>query len=322
MPLSFNAIDALLALIVLLGLWSGWGKGFVVATLQLLTLAASVLLALATHAYPAALLEVMAPSLGAWIPALGFLAAFILGQLLLGALAARLVAAIPAGVHGHGINRGLGMFPGAVYGLINAAIVALLLLTVPVLDGLSALARDSTAANHLSVPARWMEARLSPIFEPAIRRSLQARTVQPESSTSVALPFKVAHPRVRSDLEARMLEMVNAERSAQGLKPLKPDPEMTEVARAHSRDMFARGYFSHVTPEGRTPFERLRQGQVRFLVAGENLAFAQSLTVAHQGLMNSPGHKANLLRPQFGRLGIGVLDGGLRGLVITQNFRN
>jgi uncharacterized protein YkwD len=106
------------------------------------------------------------------------------------------------------------------------------------------------------------------------------------------------------------------------LKPLKPDPELAEVARAHSRDMLARGYFSHVTPDGKDPFDRMRQANVRFLAAGENLALARTLAGAHQGLMNSPGHRANMLRPQFGRLGVGVLDGGRYGLMITQNFRN
>jgi uncharacterized protein YkwD len=86
--------------------------------------------------------------------------------------------------------------------------------------------------------------------------------------------------------------------------------------------MLARGYFAHVTPEDRDPFDRIREGKVRFLTAGENLAFAQSLPVAHRGLMNSPGHRANILRPQFGRLGIGIMDGGRFGLMVTQNFRD
>jgi uncharacterized protein YkwD len=62
--------------------------------------------------------------------------------------------------------------------------------------------------------------------------------------------------------------------------------------------------------------------RVRFLAAGENLAYAHTLQIAHTGLMNSPGHRANILRKQFGRLGIGILDGGIHGLMITQNFRN
>jgi uncharacterized protein YkwD len=97
---------------------------------------------------------------------------------------------------------------------------------------------------------------------------------------------------------------------------------MTEVARRHSVDMFARGYFSHVTPEGRSPFDRMNESGVAYRTAGENLALAPTLTIAHTGLMNSPGHRANILRPEFGRLGIGIVDGGARGLMVTQNFRN
>ena len=119
-----------------------------------------------------------------------------------------------------------------------------------------------------------------------------------------------------------MLELVNRERAAAGLAPLAPDPELTEVARAHSTDMFARGYFSHITPEGRSPFDRMNAAGVKYQTAGENLALAPTLPIAHNGLMNSPGHRANILRPEFGRVGIGIMDGGARGLMVTQNFRN
>jgi uncharacterized protein YkwD len=86
--------------------------------------------------------------------------------------------------------------------------------------------------------------------------------------------------------------------------------------------MFARSYFAHETPESRDPFDRMREAKVSFLTAGENLALAPTVQVAHAGLMNSPGHRANILRPQFGRVGIGIMDGGIRGLMVTQNFRN
>jgi uncharacterized protein YkwD len=66
----------------------------------------------------------------------------------------------------------------------------------------------------------------------------------------------------------------------------------------------------------------MREDGVRFRTAGENLALAPTLDIAHNGLMNSPGHRANILRPQFGRLGIGILDGGRAGLMVTQKFRD
>ena len=119
-----------------------------------------------------------------------------------------------------------------------------------------------------------------------------------------------------------MLALINKERTTEGLAPLEADPEMRAVAVKHSADMFERGYFSHNTPESKSPFDRMKDEKVRYRTAGENLALAPTLKIAHTGLMNSPGHRANILRPQFGRVGIGILDSGRRGLMITQNFRN
>ena len=106
------------------------------------------------------------------------------------------------------------------------------------------------------------------------------------------------------------------------MQALKADPALTAVARQHSKDMFARGYFSHITPGGKDPFDRMREAGITFIAAGENLALAQTLTIAHNGLMNSPGHRANILSPQYGRVGIGIMDGGIYGLMISQEFRN
>lgn len=319
---TLNAIDALLAIIVLLSMWGGTARGFLAATLQLLTLATSLVIAFAGYRTPAAWLEAAAPSLGLWIAPFSFLATYVVAHLVLGAILGRLAGAFPRKVHAHGINRTLGVAPGFVNGLINATVMALLLLTLPISDSVSNLARESALVARLSAPAEWLEARLAPIFHPAIRRTMQALTVPVESTSVITLPYKVASPKPRPDLESRMLALVNAERAGQGMKPLAADPELAEVARAHSRDMFARSYFSHVNPEGQEPFDRMRKANVRFLVAGENLALAQTLPSAHQGLMNSPGHRANILRPQFGRVGIGVLDGGVHGLMVTQKFRN
>ncbi|HEX9719551.1 MAG TPA: CvpA family protein [Ramlibacter sp.] len=317
-----NGIDALLAVIVLLSALMGSRRGFVVAALQLLTLGSSLVVAFLGYGYLAGWLQAEAPSLGVWALPLSFVAIFIVCHLVLGAVAGVLVGAVPPSVHAAGANKALGVLPGVVNGLINATVVSLFVLATPLLDGLTASARDSEFANRLSGPAEWLEAKLAPIFDPAVRRTLQALTVQPESRTTVPLRFRVADPKVRTDLEARMLEMVNAERAGRGLKPLRADPELAQVARAHSRDMLERGYFSHVAPDGKDAFDRMRKANVRFLMAGENLALAPTLPGAHQGLMTSPGHRANLLRPQFGRLGVGVLDAGKYGLMITQNFRN
>jgi uncharacterized protein YkwD len=70
--------------------------------------------------------------------------------------------------------------------------------------------------------------------------------------------------------------------------------------------MFQQGYFAHVDPDGTTPFERMRTGGVSFRAAGENLALAPTVEVAHNGLMNSPGHRENILSPDFTQVGTGI----------------
>jgi uncharacterized protein YkwD len=216
----------------------------------------------------------------------------------------------------------LGIIPGFANGLITAAIVSALLLAIPLNEGLRERARASASVNRLAVYTERLEAALHPVFGEAIAETLNLLTIRPESNERVTLPYTVAAPRPRPELEAKMLELVNGERVAAGLRPLAPDPELGQVARQHSADMFARGYFAHATPEGRDPFERMREANVRFLTAGENLALAPTLQIAHTGLMRSPGHRANILQRDFGRVGIGIMDGGIHGLMVTQDFRN
>ena len=86
--------------------------------------------------------------------------------------------------------------------------------------------------------------------------------------------------------------------------------------------MFARSYFSHDSHDVRSLAERAQAANVRYLTAGENIALAQTLRIAHTGLMNSPGHKANILHKGFHRVGIGIVDGGRHGIMVTQDFRD
>jgi uncharacterized protein YkwD len=320
--MPFNPVDLLLVAIVLVGAWAGWSRGFVFAALDLLTLAASLGAAFMGWRHAADWVERAAPAMGVWIAPLCFVAIFLLVHFVLGTLMLRLLWRTPRQLHGNAVNKALGILPGAVNGSVHAVVVAVLMLTLPLGARLGTWAHESALAARFSAPAEWAEAQLAAVFHPAVERTLQVVTVQPESRKGIALHFKVAEARPRPDLEEQMLELVNAERRAAGLEVVKPDPILTELARAHSRDMFVRGYFSHYSPEGRDLEDRLRTARIGYLTAGENLALAPTLYTAHSGLMRSPGHRANILRPQFGRLGIGVLDGGQHGLMVTQAFRN
>jgi uncharacterized protein YkwD len=317
-----NYIDLLLIVIILLSMWSGWNKGFLIGAIELIVMAGSLVAAFFGYSFLANIFNKYFPSFGVWTEPLAFILVLILARLLLSFIFDKILYDLPAKAHLNVGNKFFGLIPGTLNGFIYAVIVSALLMTIPFSDGLSSTTRESKMANSFAEPVEWLDEKLSPVFDDAVKKSISKLTVDPTSKKSIELPFKVTNPKPREELELKMLELVNEERAKEGLKPLKWDPEILPVARAHSADMFARGYFSHVTPEGKTPSDRIRAGKVRFLTAGENLALGPTLTICHNGLMNSPGHRANILHRAYGRVGIGILDGGRHGLMITQNFRN
>jgi uncharacterized protein YkwD len=107
--------------------------------------------------------------------------------------------------------------------------------------------------------------------------------------------------------ESQVFTLLNTERKRRGLAPLRVDPRAVEVARAHSRDMCQRRFFSHDSPDGKRPWDRLRAGGVRFTAAAENIAVGYSSGyAAHQGWLASPGHRVNRLSQSYTRMGVGL----------------
>lgn len=119
--------------------------------------------------------------------------------------------------------------------------------------------------------------------------------------------------------ERAMLELVNRERVQRGLKPLQMDASLTKLARLKARDLVDNNYFGHNSPTYGSPFEMMRNAGIRYVYAGENLAMAPSVSRAHSALMNSSGHRANILNANFNRVGIGVVAGS-NGKYFVQMF--
>ena len=109
---------------------------------------------------------------------------------------------------------------------------------------------------------------------------------------------------------------MNVERAKYGLKPLIWDENVAAVARSHSIDMSLKGYFSHISPNGVGPGDRLKNaGITKIQRMGENIALCGSASRAMSLWMGSPGHRANILNPNYTHLGVGVC-----GYYWTQNF--
>lgn len=118
----------------------------------------------------------------------------------------------------------------------------------------------------------------------------------------------------------QMLDLVNQERSKNGLNPLMADLEVAHVAEVKSQDMVDNNYFSHYSPTYGSPFDMMKSFGVDYLNAGENIAGNSTVQKAHTALMNSSGHRKNILSPDFTHIGIGVKNSDKYGLMFTQMF--
>ena len=131
----------------------------------------------------------------------------------------------------------------------------------------------------------------------------------------------VNEERLRSSMEKQILDQANALRARHFVKPLQADAKAQEVARAHSKDMAVRNFFSHENPDGLSAFQRMKQSGISYTSAGENIAAGQFNAMSvHDAWVNSPGHRKNILSPLFQNMGVGVYYGGEYGVYYTEDF--
>jgi uncharacterized protein YkwD len=130
-----------------------------------------------------------------------------------------------------------------------------------------------------------------------------------------------------SDVEWHILFLTNQQRNRQKLRQFEPSPPLADVARAHSRDMLARDFFSHGNPEGLNPKDRVVKAGLRFRLVAENIYSTENGTTDAAeaasrivtGWMKSPGHRRNILDPALEVLGVGVAVSETR-ILATQLF--
>jgi uncharacterized protein YkwD len=127
-----------------------------------------------------------------------------------------------------------------------------------------------------------------------------------------------------AEAEQRMLELVNQDRADAGLPPLAWDERAAEVARGHSREMLATGDVAHVSQTTGNAADRVKAAGIKTAAVLENIARAYGVAEAEAGLMNSPGHRANLMSKSVTHVGVGIVFGeevaGRREMFVTQVF--
>ena len=121
--------------------------------------------------------------------------------------------------------------------------------------------------------------------------------------------------------QLEVLNLVNKERKANGLKPLTLNKELSNVANIKSRDMIEKGYFDHTSPTYGSPFDMMKKFNISYNTAGENIAMGQKTpSEVMNSWMNSSGHRANILNSTYTELGVGIQKDSNGTIYWTQMF--
>lgn len=317
-----NWIDLVIIIIFLFFALEGIRRSFIGETLDFLSFLFAFFLSLRFYNFAGSLFITYFNLPHSVANVLGFMSVWVLVEIILYLMTQFLLFRLEII---HRLNQKLTIFsviPALLRGLVFIAVILVLLGTFPIQPQIKKAVVDSKIGSVVLENAQLLEKPLKNVFGGLTNETFTFFTIRPKSDQTVDLGFQTSEFRPRPDLESRMIDLVNEERQKQGLKKLSYRSELLEIGRTHSADMFRRGYFSHYSPEGKSVADRADERKVAYLVIGENLAYAPNLDLAHKGLMDSPGHRANILSVDYNRIAIGIMDGGVYGLMITQVFSN
>ncbi|HVL82098.1 MAG TPA: CvpA family protein [Actinomycetota bacterium] len=307
----------------------GWRRGFATQALDLFGFGIGLIAALRFYRLPAAPLR--------WV-GVGPGTAYVVGGALIFVPIIIAVALLGLKVNRvtwqpgiHLTNRVVGAGFGVALATTAMTFLMLVSQLAPLPLGLSDAVRRSPSGRLLlssAFPAtrilQRVAARDAEKMILYLRQSLRLQRSDERPEVDEAPPMRfppaAAHEiAVDEGAEQDLFRLVNEERTKRGLRALTYDERLRDLGRSHSFDMYVQGYFAHRGMDGSSPSERMTRARIEYVVSGENLAIAPSVSMAHDGLMRSPGHRRNILDPEFTSLGIGIYNGP-RGLIATQQF--
>ncbi|MEV6856830.1 sigma-70 family RNA polymerase sigma factor [Streptomyces microflavus] len=181
----------------------------------------------------------------------------------------------------------------------------------------------TTASPSASAASASPSASASPTKSPSRKpKPSPTRSTRPPAPSSAAPAPKPPPPAPAppASVGGQVLQIVNAERAKEGCGPVTSNDLLATAAQRHSADMASRDYFSHTSPDGTDPGDRITAAGYRWSTYGENIAKGQRTPAdVMKSWMDSPGHRANILNCSFKEMGIGKQDSG-GGPVWTQKF--
>lgn len=317
-----NWVDVVIILVVIWFALEGQKRGLLVQLFDILGFLTSLIVSLTFYQQASQILTNVfnVPQIAA--NPIGFLLMWVLAETVFFTIFADAFRRIFSLERTKPINKWFGFMPAVINALLFSAFVLLFLVSLPINTQIKKEIFAARIAPPLIDQASLLEKPFNDIFGPITKRSLTFFTVAPDEKECQPLGFSTTNVSTDYESEKIMLDLVNKERTKVGVKKIEWNQDIEEIAQNHSKDMLARNYFCHYSPEGLDVGNRLDNTRVEYSTAGENLAYAPDVNRAHSGLMNSPDHKRNILDPAFSKVGIGVIDAGIYGKMFTQVFTN
>jgi len=320
LSLNGNWIDLIIIVVCAFFVAEGFRVGFWVMLADFASFLGSLLISLKTYTLISGLLKDNFSLSRSLSNAIGFLATAIIVEFLLGYIFARTIKTLPKKLLKLKKINLLSVIPAIGEALVLLSFILILLISFPINPSIKKDITDSKIGGYLVNRTVVVETKLKNVFGGIIEDSLTYFTVKPGSRESIPLSTQTQELKVDEVSEVEMFKKVNEERRKRGITELEWDQNAVPVARTHARDMWERSYFGHVSPEGEDVGDRLDKKKVEYTFAGENLALAPTVQTAHNGLINSEGHRENILEPRFNKIGIGVIDNGFYGKMFVQVF--
>ncbi len=320
--MQLNWIDAVIVLVFGYQIYIGWKSGSVSLLANLASFFCSLWLAIRYHSVVGNFLGEKFGLSASWEAVAGYAVIAIFSQLVLEEIFLYGIQKLPQKFQTSKANRWLGAALSGLNAVILISFFILLILALPLRGSLKQDVLNSKISQVLVTASQLYGGSMQSSVGDIAKKASRFFTIEPDSTQSIALdvPAKGVTYSVDRETEKHMVDLLNAERASRNIPAFVVDSAITEVSRGKSRDMFERRYFSHYDPDGKNAADRMDASRVPYEIVGENLAFAPDLSSAHDGLMNSEGHKKNILDPRFTRIGIGVIQGEGHGKVFTQIF--
>jgi len=317
-----NWIDILLIVLIVYAGIDGWRRGVLTLIATCISFLVSLWFSVRYNAIAGHFLMSTFGLTRVWTTVLGYAAVGVVSYVCIEVIMLSIFSKLPDRIIKSPVNSVIGSVVSCINMLIFSAFVLLLILALPLRGTVRQDIRNAHIARQLVVLAENYGGQVTSSLEEFAHTATKFLTVEPGSQESINIdvPENLQDLQTNYQDEQYMVKMVNTERARRNITELQTDDSLSVLAREKSKDMFVRRYFSHYDPDVKDASDRADASGIRYGVIGENLAYAPDVLTAHTGLMESQGHKENILEERFHRIGIGIVDAGIYGKMFTQIF--